>query len=117
VWMDYVAESRAVEFWDEILAATNGHGVDVVVNSLSGEAIRAGGTTLAPGRRSIELGKKAVYADASLGLRALANSASFAVVDLDPTLRLQPERYGRLLQQILRHIVDGEVQDIPLTEY
>ena len=60
-----------------------------------------GWTTLAPGGRFIELGKKDVYADASLGLRALANSASFAVVDLDLNLRLQPERYGRFLQQIL----------------
>ena len=43
-----------------------------------------------PGGRFVELGKKDVYADASLGLRALAGSASFAVVDLDLNLRLQP---------------------------
>jgi phthiocerol/phenolphthiocerol synthesis type-I polyketide synthase C len=52
-----------------------------------------------------------------LGLRALANSASFAVVDLDLNLRLQPGRYGRLLQQILRHVADGELQLLPVTEY
>ena len=115
--VEYVGDSRAVEFADEILAATNGYGVDVVLNSLSGEAIRAGLKILAPGGRFIELGKKDVYADASLGLRALASSASFAVVDLDLNLRLQPERYGRLLQQILRHIVDGELQVLPVTEY
>ena len=58
-----------------------------------------------------------MYADASLGLRALASSASFAVVDLDLNLRLQPERYGRLLRRILRHIIDGELQVLPVTEY
>jgi phthiocerol/phenolphthiocerol synthesis type-I polyketide synthase C len=115
--VEYVGDSRAVEFADEILAATNGHGVDVILNSLSGEAIGAGLKILAPGGRFIELGKKDVYADASLSLRALAGSASFAVVDLDLNLRLQPQRYGRLLQHIVRHIVDGELQVLPVAEY
>ena len=44
---------------------------------------------LAPGGRFVELGKKDVYADAALGLAALASSASFSVVDLDLNLRLQ----------------------------
>jgi phthiocerol/phenolphthiocerol synthesis type-I polyketide synthase C len=115
--VDYVGDSRTVLFADEILAATDGHGVDVVLNSLAGEAIQAGVQILAPGGRFIELGKKDVYADASLGLRALANSASFAVVDLDVNLRLQPGRYGRLLQQILRHVADGELRLLPVTEF
>ena len=115
--VEYVGDSRTVEFADEILAATDGYGVDVVLNSLAGEAIRAGVQILAPGGRFIELGKKDVYADASLGLRALANSASFAVVDVDLNLRLQPGRYGRLLQQILRHVADGELQPLPTTEF
>src|SRR5262249_17589511 len=76
--VDYVGDSRTVVFADEIRAATDGHGVDVVLNSLAGEAIRAGVEILAPGGRFVELGKTDVYADASLGLRALANSASFA---------------------------------------
>ena len=97
--VEYVGDSRTVEFADEILAATDGYGVDVVLNSLAGDAIRAGVQILAAGGRFIELGKKDVYADASLGLRALANSASFAVVDVDLNLRLQPGRYGRLLRQ------------------
>ena len=88
--VEYVGDSRTVEFADEILDATDGYGVDVVLNSLAGEAIRRGVEILAPGGRFIELGKKDVYADAQLGLAALAKSASFAVVDLDLNLRLQP---------------------------
>ena len=91
--------------------------MDVVLNSLPGEAIRRGLQILAPGGRFIELGKKDVYADATLGLAALAKSASFAVVDLDLNLRLQPERYRRLLQQILEHVADGELQVLPVTEF
>ena len=99
--VEYVGDSRSVKFADEILDVTDGYGVDVILNSLPGEAIRRGVQILAPGGRFVELGKKDVYADATLGLAALAKSASFSVVDLDLNLRLQPKRYRRLLQDIL----------------
>ena len=115
--VEYVGDSRSVEFAEEILDATDGHGVDVILNSLSGEAIRRGVQILAPGGRFVELGKKDVYADAQLGLASLAKSASFAVVDLDLNLRLQPRRYRRLLQDILGRLLDGELQMLPVTEF
>ena len=115
--VEYVGDSRTVEFADEILDATDGYGVDVILNSLSGEAIRRGVEILAPGGRFVELGKKDVYADAQLGLASLAKSASFAVVDLDLNLRLQPQRYGRLLQEVFGHVLDGELQTLPVTEF
>ena len=115
--IEYVGDSRSGDFADEILDATDGYGVDVILNSLPGEAIRRGLQILAPGGRFIELGKKDVYADATLGLATLAKSATFAVVDLDLNLRLQPERYRRLLQQILEHVADGELQVLPVTEF
>ena len=115
--VEYVGDSRTVEFADEILDATDGYGVDVILNSLSGEAIRRGVQILAAGGRFVELGKKDVYADAQLGLASLAKSASFSVVDLDLNLRLQPQRYGRLLQDILGRVLDGELQMLPVTEF
>ena len=115
--VEYVGDSRSVTFANDILDITDGYGVDVILNSLSGEAIRRGVQILAPGGRFVELGKKDVYADAQLGLAALAKSASFAVVDLDLNLRLQPQRYRRLLGQILGHVRDGELQALPVTEF
>jgi len=115
--VEYVGDSRSVEFAAEILDATDGQGVDVILNSLAGEAIRRGVEILAPGGRFIEIGKRDVYADAQLGLAALAKSASFAVVDLDLNLRLQPRRYGRFLQDILERVVDGQLETLPVTEF
>src|SRR6202023_355378 len=77
---EYVGDSRSVAFADEILEITDGAGVDVILNSLPGEAITRGVQILAPGGRFVELGKKDVYADAALGLAALAKSASFSGV-------------------------------------
>ncbi|MGO9156827.1 type I polyketide synthase [Mycobacterium sp.] len=115
--IEYVGNSRSVEFADEILDITDGYGVDVILNSLPGEAIQRGVKILAPGGRFIELGKKDVHADVNLGLAALAKSASFAVVDLDLNLKLQPARYAHLLQHILGHVSDGKLQVLPVTEF
>jgi phthiocerol/phenolphthiocerol synthesis type-I polyketide synthase C len=115
--VEYVGDSRSVDFADEILELTDGHGVDVILNSLAGEAIQRGVQILAPGGRFIELGKKDVFADANLGLAALAKSASFAVVDLDLNLKLQPAKYRQLLQHILGHVADGKLEVLPVTEF
>ncbi|MGB8211886.1 MAG: SDR family NAD(P)-dependent oxidoreductase [Mycobacterium sp.] len=115
--VEYVGDSRTVEFAAEILDATDGQGVDVILNSLAGEAIQRGVEILAPGGRFIEIGKRDVYANAQLGLASLAKSASFAVVDLDLNLRLQPQRYRRFLQDILERVVDGQLETLPVTEF
>lgn len=115
--VEYVGDSSTVEFAAEIRASTEGQGVDVVLNSLAGEAIRRGLEILAPGGRFVELGKRDVYADTRLGLAPLAKSASFAVVDLDVNLRLQPRRYCGLLQEILQQVVAGQLPMLPVTEF
>ncbi|KUI38200.1 polyketide synthase [Mycobacterium sp. IS-1496] len=114
---EYVGDSRSVAFADEILDVTDGAGVDVILNSLAGEAITRGVQILAPGGRFVELGKKDVYADASLGLAALAKSASFSVVDLDLNLRLHPRRHRRMLEDILARGASGDLEPLPATEF
>jgi phthiocerol/phenolphthiocerol synthesis type-I polyketide synthase C len=115
--VEYVGNSRTVDFADEILDITSGYGVDVILNSLPDEAIQRGVQILAPGGRFIELGKKDVYANANLGLAALTKSASFAVVDLDLNLKLQPARYRDMLGRILGHVADGKLQVLPVTTF
>ena len=114
--IDFAGDASNPSFSDDILRATHGEGVDIVVNSLPGEAMRRGVKLLAPGGRFIELGKDDISADTALGLAALPRSASFAVVDLDVTLRQRPQRY-QLLTKILRHIADGELRLLPVTEF
>ncbi|KJX74689.1 type I polyketide synthase [Mycobacterium lepromatosis] len=115
--VEYVGDSRSVDFADEILELTDGYGVDVILNSLAGKAIQRGVQILAPGGRFIEIGKKDVYDNANLGLAALAKSASFSVVDLDLNLKLHPARYRQLLQNILAHVADGGLPVLPITEF
>ncbi|VBA41960.1 Phthiocerol/phenolphthiocerol synthesis polyketide synthase type I PpsC [Mycobacterium attenuatum] len=115
--VEYVGDSSSREFADEIRVATDGQGVDVILNSLAGEAIRRGLQMLAPGGRFVDLGRSDVCADAQLGLALLARSASFAVVDLDLNLRLRPRRYRELLQKLLHQLVAGQLRMLPVTAF
>ncbi|BCI89807.1 hypothetical protein NIIDMKKI_50130 [Mycobacterium kansasii] len=56
--VEYVGDSRSVDFADEILELTNGYGVDVVLNSLAGEAIQRGVQILAPAAGSSSWARK-----------------------------------------------------------
>ncbi|MGH3564163.1 MAG: sulfolipid-1 biosynthesis phthioceranic/hydroxyphthioceranic acid synthase, partial [Mycobacterium sp.] len=56
--IEHVYDSRSTEFAEQIRRDTNGYGVDVVLNSLTGAAQRAGIELLAFGGRFIELGKR-----------------------------------------------------------
>jgi NADPH:quinone reductase-like Zn-dependent oxidoreductase len=55
---DHIFYSRDLSFADAIQRATNGQGVDVVLNSLAGEALRRTWTCIKDFGRFIEVGKK-----------------------------------------------------------
>ncbi|MEU3679221.1 polyketide synthase dehydratase domain-containing protein, partial [Streptomyces griseus] len=53
----HIASSRSLEFRERFLAATDGRGMDVILNSLSGEYVDASLDLLPRGGRFIEMGK------------------------------------------------------------
>ncbi|KAK4159042.1 reducing polyketide synthase FUB1 [Cladorrhinum sp. PSN259] len=65
-----------------LMRATCGLGVDVVLNSASGETLRAAWACLAPFSRFIELGDKDILDRASLPMAPFGRSATFARVDM-----------------------------------
>ncbi|MGI5341485.1 SDR family NAD(P)-dependent oxidoreductase [Streptomyces sp. CA-181903] len=78
----HALDSRDLRFADQVRELTGGRGVDVVLNSLAGEAMARGMEVLAPGGHFVELGKRDVYANSRMLLRPLAHNASLHVVDL-----------------------------------
>ncbi|MEM9660435.1 MAG: KR domain-containing protein, partial [Planctomycetota bacterium] len=53
-------DSRSLDFADQVLEQTNGEGVHVVLNALTGEYVERGLEALSPGGRFVELGKRDV---------------------------------------------------------
>ncbi|WP_158516461.1 beta-ketoacyl synthase N-terminal-like domain-containing protein, partial [Kitasatospora sp. MBT66] len=113
--VELVMDSRSTDFAAEVAAATGGRGVDVVLNSLTGEALRRGLAVLAPGGRFVELGKRDIHDDSPIGLGGLkANRALFAV-DLDHTFHAQPELLAELFEEVVRGFEDGGFGPLPVT--
>ncbi|MCA9181181.1 MAG: zinc-binding dehydrogenase, partial [Planctomycetales bacterium] len=79
----YVMDSRSLDFADETMCATGGQGVDAVLNSLPGEAIAKGLMCLKTGGRFLEIGKRDIYGDATLGLYPFRNNLALFAIDLD----------------------------------
>ncbi|MGR5432361.1 zinc-binding dehydrogenase, partial [Vibrio astriarenae] len=71
-----VFDSRSLAFADDIRSATGGEGVDVVLNSLAGEAMVRSIDVLRPFGRFLELGKRDFYENSRIGLRPFRNNIS-----------------------------------------
>ncbi len=81
--VEHIFNSRTAEFGDDIMRLTNGDGVDVVLNSLSGRAMSESLRVLRPFGRFIEIGKTDLYRNRQLGLRQFAKNKSYFVLDVN----------------------------------
>ncbi|MFC5662553.1 beta-ketoacyl synthase N-terminal-like domain-containing protein [Kitasatospora misakiensis] len=113
--VERVMDSRSVGFAEEVAAATDGRGVDVVLNSLTGEALRAGLALLAPGGRFVELGKRDIHDDNPIGLGHLKGNRALFAVDLDHTFHARPALLAELFEEVVRGFDSGEFGPLPVT--
>jgi acyl transferase domain-containing protein/thioesterase domain-containing protein/NAD(P)-dependent dehydrogenase (short-subunit alcohol dehydrogenase family)/acyl carrier protein len=108
----HVMDSRSTAFAEEIRHITKGAGVDVVLNSLAGEAIGKGLSILAPGGRFLEIGKRDIYANSPIGLRPLRNNISMFVIDMGQVMAEQPQAVQSLLLAVLKLFRSGRLQPL-----
>jgi acyl transferase domain-containing protein/surfactin synthase thioesterase subunit/D-arabinose 1-dehydrogenase-like Zn-dependent alcohol dehydrogenase/acyl carrier protein len=109
-----VMDSRSFDFSDQVLAATGGEGVDVVLNSLSGPAIEASLAVLGQDGRFIELGKTDIYANRALELGPFKKSLSYHAVDLAALGEHRPQRFAALLAEVMSLIEKGMLPPLPV---
>lgn len=115
--IEHVMDSRSLEFADEVRRRTGGEGVDVVLNSLGGEAMRLSLDLLRAHGRFVELGKRDIYDDVQLGLLPFQRNLSYTAIDLISFATDRPEQAKRLLQEAVRQVADGVFQPIPCTTF
>lgn len=97
----HVIDSRRADFADEVLAITGGEGVDVVLNSLAGEAVNRNLRALKPFGRFLELGKRDYYENTRIGLRPFKDNISYFGIDADQLLVARPQLASRLFQDVM----------------
>lgn len=110
----HVMDSRSLAFRDELLAATGGEGVDVVLNSLAGEFVQASLDVLRPYGRFLEIGKRDIYQNSKIGLLPFSKSLSYFAIDLDRTIRERPGEISALLDEVTTRFGRGEYAALPL---
>ncbi|MGC5053620.1 SDR family NAD(P)-dependent oxidoreductase [Micromonospora sp. DT48] len=108
----HVYDSRSLDFADQVRADTQGKGVDVVLNSLAGEALRASLALLAENGRFVEIGKRDIYDDSSMGLSVLARNRSFMAVDLEALFNRRPAAITPVLDAVARALGAGELTPV-----
>ncbi len=110
---ELVMDSRTLEFADQVMAATGGRGVDVVLNSLAGQAIAKGLSCLAPYGRFVELGKRDIYENSRFGLWAFRRNVTFSAVDLSRVLADKPAVTRALLADLQEHFTSRAFRPLP----
>ena len=97
---DHVLDSRDLGFADRVREITGGEGVDVVLNSLSGEAMERSLEVLKPFGRFLELGKRDFYLNRRLHLRPLRQNISYFAIDVDQLPLSRPALARSLLAEV-----------------
>ncbi|MBI3691064.1 MAG: SDR family NAD(P)-dependent oxidoreductase, partial [Mycolicibacterium aromaticivorans] len=113
----HVYDSRSAAFGEEIRRDTDGYGVDIVLNSLTGASQRAGVDLLAFGGRFVEIGKKDIYGDTRLGLFPFRKNLSFYGVDLALMATTHPAQIRELLDTVYRMTAEGVLPQPETTHY
>ncbi|MGU3541061.1 SDR family NAD(P)-dependent oxidoreductase [Methylobacterium sp. A54F] len=109
---EHVLDSRSLAFVDDVRRIT-GAGVDVVLNSLFGEAMERSLNALKPFGRFIELGKRDYVANTHIGLRPFRRNLTYFGVDLDQVLQHQGEDGARLFREVMALFTDGGLKPLP----
>lgn len=110
----HVMDSRSLAFADEVMRITDGEGVDVVLNSLAGEALAKGMGILRPNGRFLEIGKRDVFQNTKLGLRQLRSAISLHVFDLLTALDTQTKEMREICLEATRDIDAGILHALPV---
>ncbi|MBF0548409.1 MAG: SDR family NAD(P)-dependent oxidoreductase [Candidatus Riflebacteria bacterium] len=112
IGISYVGDSRSLNFHEEILSLTEGKGVDIVLNTLTGKGLF----------RSIELLKKGtgrfidlsnIYSEAGLKLNSFKEGMSFFAFDLERIAATNPEILETVWQNLLKDIFEKKINALP----
>ncbi len=114
---EHAFDSRSGSFVDDVMRATGGRGVSVILNSLAGEAMERSLGLLQPFGRFVELGKRDYHANTAIGLRPFRRNLSYFGVDLDQLLASRPDVSRQLFVDVLALFASGDFAPLPYSVF
>jgi acyl transferase domain-containing protein/acyl carrier protein len=115
--IQHVMDSRTLTFTQEVRDATEGEGVDVVFNSLTGQAADESLALLRPFGRFLEIGKKDIYAQGQLSLAHFRKNLTYTTIDVAAMLQQRPQLVRSLVEELLQEFAAGHFQPLPSQIY
>ncbi|KAF4332179.1 polyketide synthase [Fusarium beomiforme] len=114
----HIFSSRSGSFKKQIFDATQGHGVDVVLNSLSGELLRDSWDCLAPFGIFCEIGKADILGRGRLNMANFDKQATFSAIDVYYMHQKRPERVIRGIKEVFSMVEQGLLKPAyPITSF
>ncbi|KAI1300936.1 putative polyketide synthase [Xylaria venustula] len=108
-----IFNSRDSSFLPAVMDATGGRGVDVVLNSLSGELLHASWQCVAEFGTMVEIGKRDFRRRAKLPMENFEQNRAFIGLDICLICKVQPRRVAELIERsvglIQRGIIGGPI--------
>ncbi len=102
----HVFDSRSLSFADALMEATRGAGVDVVLNSLSGDFIPKSLSVLGPHGRFVEIGRRDIWTAEQVAARR--DDIRYFTVNLIDLCRTAPARIQALLTTVMDRIANND---------
>ena len=116
IGVTHVFDSRTLDFGDEILSATKGKGVDMVLNSLTSEGfIETSLKCLGKNGRFIEIGRLDILTPDEMS--ALRPDVAYHILSLDELKRGAPESVGPSFRRLVERFASGELTPLVHTKW
>ncbi|KAK2603883.1 hypothetical protein QQS21_003918 [Conoideocrella luteorostrata] len=108
----HIFSSRNNSFRDGILNETDGKGVDVVINSLSGSLLQDTWHLMADLGRFVDLNAKDAQANSNLSMRPFGRNVSFSCVDLHAYTEKRSDEAQQIVAKLHRMLEQGRIKPV-----
>lgn len=114
---DHALNSRSLNFADDVLALTDGQGVDVILSSAPGEILRQNFKAIREFGRIVEVGKADIYTGGVLEMGYFDKNLSYFSMDLDRMAAIRPQQLADLFRRVLEKFAEQTYHPLPYHIY
>ncbi|KAJ5310606.1 uncharacterized protein N7443_003067 [Penicillium atrosanguineum] len=112
---DHVYSSGDLSFARGIMRSTKGAGIDVIFNTLTGEALQESLSCIAPFGRFIEASSKKSRNNTTIELTSLERNVTMSSIDMSLLIKQRPKVVRRLLRDTLKLFSEGKIGQVHRT--
>lgn len=113
--IEHIMNSRSLDFARETLAATKDRGVDVILNSLTGDYIPKNLSLLGQKGRFLEIGKVGIWDEAKI--HASRPDVDYHTIALDDLSKENPALIQSMFRELIPLFEEGKLQPLPFREF